>query len=121
VDRTWGWDESWQQEYFFSHFNEQQLHIIHIDNTDIGVLSAEENEETVLLRIIEILPRYKNRGIGTSIIKDIIKNALLKGKSLRLQVLKVNERARVLYERLGFCITGETDTHYLMEYSDIPD
>jgi hypothetical protein len=33
---------------------------------------------------------------------------------LRLQVLKVNKRAQTLYDRVGFSIVGETDTHLLM-------
>ena len=33
---------------------------------------------------------------------------------VELQVLKVNP-ARRLYGRLGFQVTGETETHYLMQ------
>lgn len=39
------------------------------------------------------------------------------GLSVRLRVLKANPRAAALYERLGFAVTGETDTHVLMERS----
>ena len=34
---------------------------------------------------------------------------------IRLQVLKVNNRAFKFYERLGFKRTGESETHILME------
>ena len=37
------------------------------------------------------------------------------GLPVRLRVLKVNLRATAFYERLGFSITGETDTHFLMQ------
>jgi len=33
-----------------------------------------------------------------------------------LRVLKVNVGARRLYQRLGFVIVGETETHYDMRY-----
>jgi len=36
------------------------------------------------------------------------------GKPLRLQVLRANDRARALYERLGFRLIGETENHLLM-------
>jgi GNAT superfamily N-acetyltransferase len=117
VDRTWGWDELWQKKHFFNHFNPQTLKIIQVKGTDIGVLSVEEKNEMVFLRIIEILPHYQNRGIGTSIIEEVIQHAISHGKSIRLQVLRVNVRARALYERLGFCVIEETDTHYLMKYT----
>jgi ribosomal protein S18 acetylase RimI-like enzyme len=45
--------------------------------------------------------------------KDIIKN---NKKQIRLQVLKVNQRAKEFYERLGFEITGEEKYHYKMVY-----
>lgn len=32
----------------------------------------------------------------------------------RLRVLKVNHRAKDLFERLGFVVDSVTDTHYLM-------
>ena len=37
------------------------------------------------------------------------------GKPLRLRVLHRNDRARRLYQRLGFVQIGETDTHYEMQ------
>jgi RimJ/RimL family protein N-acetyltransferase len=45
----------------------------------------------------------------------VIEEARQLGLPLRLQVMKVNPRARTFYERLGFIHTGETDTHILME------
>ncbi len=40
-------------------------------------------------------------------------DADLRRLPVRLQVIKGNP-ARNLYERLGFTVTGETDTHLLM-------
>ena len=38
------------------------------------------------------------------------------GLPVRLRVLKVNARAVTFYKRLGFEITDETDTHFLMRH-----
>ena len=65
------------------------------------------------MAIIEISPDYQRRGIGTILMHDLLRKAAARGISVTLQVLKVNP-ARVLYERLGFELTGETGTHYLM-------
>jgi RimJ/RimL family protein N-acetyltransferase len=46
----------------------------------------------------------------------IMEEAHGRGVSVRLRVLKVNPRARVFYERLGFVRAGETGTHDLMEW-----
>jgi ribosomal protein S18 acetylase RimI-like enzyme len=62
------------------------------------------------------LPEYRNSGIGTSLVKDLMIEADESGKPLRLQVERLNEPARRLYERLGFSTTGENLTHFQMEY-----
>jgi len=48
--------------------------------------------------------------------KALLAEADQRGKPVALRVLKVNIRARDLYQRLGFGVTGETDTHYIMAY-----
>ena len=45
----------------------------------------------------------------------IIDDANLEGKPVVLQVLKVNTRGVVFYQRLGFTIVGESATHVQME------
>ena len=37
-----------------------------------------------------------------------------KGKSIKLQVFKINEKAIKLYEKMGFEKMNETQTHYIM-------
>ena len=61
-----------------------------------------------------LLPEHQGRGIGTHLIKTLLAEAAHQLKPVHLQVLKVNLRARQLYERLGFEPTGETHTHFLM-------
>lgn len=117
IDRIWGWDEDWQQQYFTQHFDPQKVQIIQVKDKDIGVVSVDHENKEIFLRIIEILPSYQNKGIGTSLIKRVMKDAFSTQRPVILQVLKVNPGARALYERLGFCTYGETETHYKMRYT----
>jgi RimJ/RimL family protein N-acetyltransferase len=48
------------------------------------------------------------------VIREIIREATETQLPVTLEVLKVNPRAQVLYEKLGFVLTGETETHNLM-------
>jgi len=114
VEQTWGWDEVWQQRYFRQHFDPAVRQIITFQGRDVGVLSVAEGEAEVFLDTVEVLPEYQGRGIGTCIINSVLTEAHRKDKPVVLQVLKVNP-ARRLYERLGFSVTGETSTHYLMK------
>ncbi len=54
--------------------------------------------------------------IGTAVISRLIDQAST-NKRLELQVLKVNARAKKLYERLGFKTTGEKELHYQMVFT----
>ena len=73
----------------------------------------ERRVNTLFLANLQILPEEQGHGLGTAIIKAILAQAYDEGISVSLQVLKVNP-ARHLYERLGFVVSGETTTHYLM-------
>lgn len=116
VEQTYGWNQDWQAGYFRQRFDPAEREIIRCDGIEVGVVSANETEGSLFLSSIALLPRYQNKGIGTAVIRNIQAEAREMGMPLTLQVLKVNP-ARNLYERLGFRVTGETDTHYLMIWS----
>ncbi len=79
----------------------------------VGSFLLTEIEDGILLDEIFIKEKYRNQGIGTMIIKDIIKNT---EENLYLWVYKDNMKATKLYHRLGFHIKDETDSRYYMEY-----
>ena len=117
VAKTWGWDGVFQQTHFMEHFDPETHQIVVVATTDIGCVSVTEKGGHVFLNKIEILPAYQNRGIGTFLIRKIVEQAENENKPVFLQVIKINERAKALYERLGFFVYGETATHYQMEYA----
>jgi ribosomal protein S18 acetylase RimI-like enzyme len=115
VAKTWGkWDESWQRDYFRDHFDCTKRQVIELDGQSIGLLDVVIHFDHVFLAAIEIAPEYHGQGIGTALIESSSTKAAALDLPVRLQVLKVNERARRLYERLGFVQTCETKTHFLM-------
>lgn len=116
VEEIYGWDEAWQEHYFQEHFDLAKRQIIRYGGVDVGVFSVEEQEDSLFLALIALLPQYQCRGIGTTLIRRLQRRAKEDGVPVTLQVLRVN-RARALYERLGFVLTGETETHYRMRWS----
>jgi ribosomal protein S18 acetylase RimI-like enzyme len=115
VEETYGWDEAWQERYFRDHFDPARQQIIRYKEVDVGVFAVEEREDSLFLAIIAILPRYQHRGIGTALIGKLQRGAEEDSVPVTLRVLKAN-RARELYERLGFVVIGETETHYQMRW-----
>lgn len=114
VEATWGWQEKWQREYFDRKFDPKGRQIIQIDGKDAGVIAIEEREEAVFIALIEILPDYQNRGVGTNLLRHIIQTAHASNLPVTLHVLRVNAPARRLYERLGFIIAKDEEHRYYM-------
>ena len=56
---------------------------------------------------------YRNRGIGTSIIKNIMSN----NDIIYLWVYKKNSKAISLYKKIGFKIIDESESRYYMKYN----
>lgn len=84
-----------------------------LNNIIVGSFLITKNENGLLLDEIFIEEQYRNKGIGTSIIKDVISKS---NNNVYLWVYKDNIKAVNLYNKLGFNIKEETDSRYYMEY-----
>jgi ribosomal protein S18 acetylase RimI-like enzyme len=102
VEQVWGWDDAQQREFFDRRFRPERLQVVESGGEPVGVLSIGEEENALFLADVEIAPEWQRRGIGSAIVRSLQERARAEGRPLELQVLRVNERARALYERLGF-------------------
>lgn len=87
--------------------------IIYTNNKKVGCLLVESKDDGILLDEIYLEENYRNKGIGT----DIIKKLSSKNDIIYLWVYKLNIKAISLYKKLGFKIIEETETRYYMKYS----
>lgn len=108
------WDERWQRRHFEEKWSSEEFEIVEHEGQRIGALSVSRNKREVRIIEILLLPDFQGHGIGTELLHREISFADERGLPVRLRVLREN-RARSLYERLGFRVCGETDTHFLME------
>ena len=115
VEQTWGWNELYQQRRFREKFHPKDYKIIVVEDRDVGVISTERWRSELFLAEIQICPEYQRRGIATSILRDLMRKAEQQQIPLTLQVLRVNP-ARRLYERLGFVVMAENETHAQMQW-----
>jgi ribosomal protein S18 acetylase RimI-like enzyme len=113
IEQIWGWDEDWQETHFREHFNLVGKRIIQHKGIDVGCLVVHDEGKHLFLAYIALMPSYQDKGIGSQLIGRTLETASRLNKLVTLKVLKTNP-ARVLYERLGFIVTDETNTHYLM-------
>lgn len=78
----------------------------------IGSILIRNIKNGILLDEIFIEDKYRNKGIGTKVISNII---LKYQKNIFLWVYKDNIKAFNLYKKLGFKIDSETKTRYYMK------
>ena len=115
VEEVWGWDEEAQRRSHERRFAAQDFYVIQVSGTDVGILALVREPGCMKVNQLFILPAYQSRGVGRVCMMHVIEEADAAELPVRLRVLKVNSRAIALYRRLGFKVTGENDTHILME------
>ena len=84
-----------------------------VDNKVVGCLLLTDKDDGTLLDEIYLEEKYRNKGIGTNIIKEVINN----NDIIYLWVYKENVQAISLYKKLGFNVIEETESRYYMKYS----
>jgi ribosomal protein S18 acetylase RimI-like enzyme len=116
VTRQFGsWDESAQDGWFEKGLGEAEFSVIEENGEPIGALALKDSSDRIELVELQILPEHQSRGLGSALLRGQIERAQTSGRLITLRVLLEN-RARALYERHGFVVSGRTDTHYLMEW-----
>lgn len=84
-----------------------------VDDKIVGCLLLTDKDDGILLDEIYLEEDYRNKGIGTDIIKKVISN----NDIIYLWVYKENLIAVSLYKKLGFTVIESTESRYYMKYS----
>jgi GNAT superfamily N-acetyltransferase len=99
VEQIWGsFSEDYNRKNTAESIAAGICSVIEWEGQDIGVLAVERQPSHIQLAQIYVLPSHQRRGIGTRLIRDLVREARESGRPLRLRVLSVNP-ARRLYER----------------------
>ena len=112
VDRHWG---GWSAKIFRHFFNKDNVYIIRFKNRRIGLYDLEFRKNHSYIKSIQISGKFRNKGIGTYLIKIIENNTKKKKlKSIRLGVIKDNPAIK-MYNKLGFKKINETESEIIMK------
>lgn len=87
--------------------------LINIDGNIVGCILVENKDDGVIIDELYIEEKYRNNGIGTDLINNVISN----NNIVYLWVYKLNVKAIKLYKRLGFKIIKETENRYYMQFN----
>jgi ribosomal protein S18 acetylase RimI-like enzyme len=89
--------------------------LITVSDEPAGRVLVSRSELENRIVDIAILPPYRDRGLGTQVLRSLIDEARESAKPLRLTVATDNTAAIRLYLRLGFEVSGADAMNVAME------
>jgi len=102
VEAAFGpWDDEWQRRRLENDLASSLHEIVVVGGTDIGLWSVTHEPERFLLRKIYLLPEFQRRGIGSILLRRLIRKSEASRVPIELRYLMVNPVVS-FYERLGF-------------------
>jgi ribosomal protein S18 acetylase RimI-like enzyme len=89
--------------------------VVAVAGESAGRLWLNESAAEILIVDVAILPEYQGAGLGTAVLRQIIRNASQAATAVCLQVDRMNFRAARLYRRLGFRVVSSNEVFERME------
>lgn len=114
-----GWSEDQKHAFIKMQFTARERsyprvdsRIILLNGRPVGRMMVDRGDESILLRDIALLTEYRNAGIGSRLLTELMKDAAAAGKPIELHVVSTSPAVR-FYERLGFTKSGDDTAAYL--------
>jgi len=117
IKKTWGWDEAWQLTDFDRRLAAYVVSIIEAEHRAAGSLWLEWKPDSLYIHEVQVLPEFQGKGLGTEVVQHVIKQGAHRRLPVTLSVVPANPRAKRLYERLGFEVTGVEPPFIRMRHS----
>lgn len=102
-----------QHAHYRKHYPEADWLVVQRAGEDIGRLYIEHWPSQNRIIDIAFLPAHRRKGYGSALLRDLIDEAWLAGKSASIHVEK-NNPARRLYVELGFAVAEDKGVYDLM-------
>lgn len=104
-----------QHAWYRDHYEGAQFDVILVDGAPAGRLYVHRRPAEIRLVDITLLPEFRQGGLGTSLLRDLLAEGEAAGKPVTIHVETFNPAMR-LYERLGFSPIEERGPYRLMEW-----
>jgi ribosomal protein S18 acetylase RimI-like enzyme len=115
------WSDEEKAKFLSSQFALQDRHyrnvyigadflLIESDGSPIGRIYVYRSSDEIRLMDIALVPAWRNRGIGTALLHELMDEARANGSEITLHVEPDNPAQR-LYQRLGFSLIEQRGTY----------
>jgi ribosomal protein S18 acetylase RimI-like enzyme len=117
AQRAWfvGMQFDLQARAFAQAYPAAQYEVILCAGQPVGRLIIDRSSDAIRLVDIALLPDHRSAGIGSELLRGLLDEATAAGKPVVLHVARSN-RARALYQRLGFVVTTRDDVYLEMQW-----
>lgn len=109
-----------QSAHYAEHYPDASFDVVLVDRAPAGRLIVARREGAILVIDISLLPEHRSRGVGTRLLRPILDEASRLGATVRIYVERAN-RARTLYDRLGFATVAEDGVYVVMNWTPETD
>lgn len=104
-----------QTAHYQTHYSGACFSVVEHQGVPVGRLIVLRSPERLHIVDVSLLPAHRSRGIGARLIEDLLAEADAEGKTVCLCVERRN-RARGLYDRLGFQVVADEGMFWRMEW-----
>jgi ribosomal protein S18 acetylase RimI-like enzyme len=104
-----------QHSHYREQFPDASYSVIFRDDLPLGRFYVLREKREIRILDITVLPEYRNGGIGTALLRDLLDEAAQSEKRVLIYVETFNPSLR-LFERLGFKSIAEEGINFLMEW-----
>jgi ribosomal protein S18 acetylase RimI-like enzyme len=105
-----------QRAHYAEAYPELEQDVIVVDGEDAGRLYVARLPGDIRVVDIAILPAFRGRGVGEKLLSDVLAEARAAGGKVTIHVEHQN-RARHLYDRLGFVVVEDIGVYWRMEWT----
>jgi GNAT superfamily N-acetyltransferase len=103
-----------QHRYYRENYRGAEFWVIRVAERDAGRLYVGRFGEELRIIDLALLPEFRGRGVATSLLGSLIREAAGLGLPLRIHVERFNPALR-LYERLGFRLVADRGVYLFLE------
>jgi GNAT superfamily N-acetyltransferase len=105
-----------QQEHYAQKYPSASHEIILFNGRQVGRLYVARLDQEIRIVDLTLLPGERNAGIGSYLIRELLKEAERTKRSVRIWVEEFNPSLH-LFERFGFSRSEQQGIHVLMEWT----